>query len=51
MKFGLISVALLAVAALPAMEKAYWPFKLALEKGPAGGGGVLVVPPPPHAAA
>jgi hypothetical protein len=28
------------------MEKAYWPFKLALEKFPVGGGGVSVEPPP-----
>src|SRR5437868_14517815 len=32
------------------MEKAYWPFKLALLKLPTGGGGVLEEPPPPHPA-
>src|SRR6267143_34029 len=39
-------------SSVPLIEKAYWPFKLALEKVPVGGGGggPTIVPPLLHAA-
>src|SRR5882762_1696283 len=39
-------------SSVPLIEKAYWPFKLALEKFPVGGGGggPTIVPPLLHAA-
>src|SRR6266404_6947400 len=38
-------------ASEPLIEKAYWPFRLELEKLPVGSGGVGVEPLPPQAAA
>src|SRR5262245_5211983 len=41
----------LLVRMVPLMKKAYWPFRLELEKLPVGGGGVGFESPPPQAAA